>query len=133
MRARYLSAPALSTLAAGLFAAQGVLSAQIVPSPETHFGFETYFEHGTPRGFDISYLKLGDTVLELVGYLAGAVDGFHFCLETDDFDGAVAALEAAGVEVLQPPHDVAARARREATWRRVVFKGPDGEQIELRG
>ena len=40
MRARYLSAPALSTLAAGLFAAQGVLSAQIVPSPETHFGFE---------------------------------------------------------------------------------------------
>ena len=100
---------------------------------ETHFGFETYFEHGTPRGFDISYLKLGDTVLELVGYLAGAVDGFHFCLETDDFDGAVAALEAAGVETLQPPHDVAAREAREATWRRVVFKGPDGEQIELRG
>jgi catechol 2,3-dioxygenase-like lactoylglutathione lyase family enzyme len=54
---------------------------------ETHFGFKTYFEHGTPRGFNISYLKLGDTVLELVGYLPGAVVGFHFCLETDDFDG----------------------------------------------
>lgn len=100
---------------------------------ETNFGFQTYFEHDTPRGFDISYLKLGDTVLELVGYLPGAVDGFHFCLETDDFDGAVSALEAAGVEVLQAPHKTPAREPREESWRRVVFKGPDGEQIELRG
>jgi len=100
---------------------------------EKHFGFKTYFEHVTPRGFDISYLKLGDTVLELVGYLSGTVDGFHFCMETDNFDGSVAELEAASIEVLQPPHDVEAREPREASWRRVVFKGPDGEQIELRG
>ncbi len=100
---------------------------------EKHFGFKTYFEHGTPRGFNISYLKLGDTVLELVGYLPGAVDGFHFCLETDDFDGAVAELEANGVEIAQSPHPTDAREPKEAGWRRVVFKGPDGEQIEIRG
>ena len=100
---------------------------------EKHFGFKTYYEHATPRGFDISYLKLGDTVLELVGYLPGTIDGFHFCIETDNFDSAVAELKADSIEVLQPPHDVEARTPREANWRRVVFKGPDGEQIELRG
>ncbi len=100
---------------------------------ETHFGFETYFEHDVPAGFDIAYLRLGDTVLELTGFADPPVNGFHFCLETDDFDGAVAALKAAGVEVVQEPHKTAARAPREETWRRVVFRGPDGEQVEIRG
>ena len=100
---------------------------------ETHFGFETYFEHDVPAGFDIAYLKLGDTVLELTGYADPPVSGFHFCLETDDFDGAVKYLEDAGVEVATPPHKTAAREPREETWRRVVFKGPDGELIEIRG
>ncbi|NQV56334.1 MAG: VOC family protein [Rhodospirillales bacterium] len=99
---------------------------------EAHFGFEAYFQHPIPGGFEVSYLKLGDTVLELVGY-AAPTDGFHFCLETDDFNGAVSELEAAGVEIDTPPHDVPPREDRENTWRRVVFKGPDGEQIELRG
>ncbi len=99
---------------------------------ESHFGFEKYFEHDTPAGFDIYYLKLGDTVLELVGR-GETVSGFHFCLETDDFEGAVACLSDAGVEVMQPPHDVPARETREEGWMRVVFLGPDGEQIELRG
>src|SRR5688572_5535463 len=65
---------------------------------ETHFGFETYFEHRTPTGLDIAYLRLGDTVLELTGRADPPLNGFHFCLETDDFEGAVAALKAAGVE-----------------------------------
>jgi len=100
---------------------------------EKHFGFETYFEHDTPTGIPIAYLKLGETVLELTGYEDAPVKGFHFCLETDDFDGAVANLEAAGVELDQAPHKTTAREPREETWRRVVFKGPDGELIELRG
>ena len=32
-----------------------------------HFGFETYFEHETPNGISIAYLRLQDTVLELTG------------------------------------------------------------------
>ncbi len=99
---------------------------------ENHFGFQTYYEHGTPMGINISYLRLNDTVLELVGR-GSPVDGFHFCLETDDFDGAVQQLSDAGVEIAQAPHDTDAREEREKGWRRVVFKGPDGEMIEIRG
>ena len=100
---------------------------------ETHFGFETYFEHETPTGIPIAYLRLKDTVLELTGMEDAPIKGFHFCLETDDFEGAVADLKAASVELIQPPHKTAAREPREKNWQRVVFKGPDGELIELRG
>ena len=100
---------------------------------ETHFGFETYHEHDTPNGIHIAYLRLADTVLELTGITDMPVGGFHFCLETDDFDHAVGALTAAGIEVVQAPHPTSARVAREADWRRAVFKGPDGEQIEIRG
>ena len=100
---------------------------------ETHFGFETYFEHETPTGIPIAYLRLMDTVLELTGMEDAPIKGFHFCLETDDFEGAVADLRAASIELIQPPHKTAAREPREKNWQRVVFKGPDGELIELRG
>jgi lactoylglutathione lyase len=100
---------------------------------EGHFGFETYFRAPTPNGIDIAYMKLGDTVLELTGHADSVTSGFHFCLETDDFDGAVAGLKKAGVAVAQEPHKTAAREPREAAWRRVVFKGPDGELVEIRG
>lgn len=100
---------------------------------QRHFGFEKYFEHKSARGFAIAYLRLGDTVLEVVDRSDGPMAGFHFCLETDDFEGAVATLRADGVEVMQEPHDTPARVPREAGWRRVVFRGPDGEAIELRG
>ena len=55
------------------------------------------------------------------------------CIETDDFDGAVAQLKQSEVELIQAPHPTDAREPRETGWRRGVFKGPDGEQIELRG
>ena len=100
---------------------------------EWHFGFKTYFRAPTPSGIDIAYMKLGDTVLELTGHSDPVNGGFHFCLETDDFDGAVATLMSAGVPVAQEPHKTAARTPREAGWRRVVFKGPDGELVEIRG
>ena len=64
-------------------------------------------------GIEIAYLKLGDTVLELTGRADPPLNGFHFCLETDDFEGAVAKLKAAGVEIHTEPHDTAARAPRE--------------------
>ena len=98
-----------------------------------HFGFEDHYRQVTPSGIQIAYLKLGDTQLELVGRHDQAVGGFHWCMETDDFDGAVAELKEKQVELHTPPHPTDAREPREEGWRRVVFKGPDGEQIELRG
>lgn len=101
---------------------------------EDHFGFRHYFQHAASSGHTIAYLRLGDTVLELTHTPAGPpMSGFHFCLETEAFDRAVAELEAKGVEMVRPPHETAAREERERGWRRVVFRGPDGEQIELRG
>ena len=100
---------------------------------ERHFGFKKYFQHAAGGGMQIAYLKLGDTVLELTHRTDGAMMGFHFCLETENFDETVAKLQKDGVALIRAPHDTAAREPRENGWRRVVFAGPDGEQIELRG
>jgi len=100
---------------------------------ERNFGFKDYFRQAVPNGPRIAYLKLGETVLELVHRSEGAMTGFHFCLETDSFEAAVSELQARGVELVRAPHKTDAREPREQDWRRVVFRGPDGEQIELRG
>ena len=100
---------------------------------ERHFGFKHYFQHAAGNGLQIAYLKLGDSVLELTHHSEGAMLGFHFCLETDNFIETVEKLQKDGVKLVRAPHDTAAREPRENGWRRVVFGGPDGEQIELRG
>jgi lactoylglutathione lyase len=100
---------------------------------EHHFGFKNYFQHVVPGGPRIAYLKLGDTVLELTDHAEGSMSGFHFCLETHNFDASVSQLQTAGGELARAPHLTAAREPREEGWRRVLFLGPDGEQIELRG
>lgn len=100
---------------------------------ETHFGCETYFEHKAGPGFRIAYLRMGDTVLELTHHPDDAMLGFHFCFETDDLDEAVSTLKKNGVKCLTEPYETAARSPAEEGWRRTVFEGPDGEQIELRG
>lgn len=102
----------------------------------THFGFQPYFEHNVPAPEveRIVYLQLGDTVLELVHKPDGGNnEGYHFCLESDDFTGDYARLRGAGVPVDQEQHSVEARAAAESGWRRAVFRGPDGELIEIRG
>ena len=100
---------------------------------ERHFGFKDYFRQVASGGLQIAYLKLGGTVLELTHHPGESMSGFHFCLETDNFDQTVAQLQEQGVKLLRAPHETAAREPRENGWRRVVFAGPDGEQIELRG
>jgi len=100
---------------------------------ERHFGFTDYFRQTASGGLQIAYLRLGDTVLELTHHSDGEMKGFHFCLETDNFDATVDQLQKDGVKLIRAPHDTAAREPREKGWRRVVFAGPDGEQIELRG
>jgi lactoylglutathione lyase len=98
-----------------------------------HFGFEKYFEHALAGGTRIAILRLGDTALELVERPGARLGGFHFCLETDDFGAAVRALEAGSVAVVRQPHDAPLTEPREAGWRRAVYRGPDGELIEIRG
>jgi lactoylglutathione lyase len=100
---------------------------------EGKFGFKKYFQHAATGGMQIAYLRLGDTVLELTHKSDGAMAGFHFCLETESFDETVENLQKQGVRLIRAPHETAAREPRENGWRRVVFGGPDGEQIELRG
>ena len=100
---------------------------------EKHFGFQDYFRQTASGGLQIAYLKLGDTVLELTHHFDGEMKGFHFCLETNSFDATVDQLQKGGVKLIRAPHPTAAREPREEGWRRVVFAGPDGEQIELRG
>ena len=100
---------------------------------EKNFFCKLYYEHLSSGGFRIAYLRSGDTVLELVHRDAGGMNGFHFCFETDNFEGEVIRLKKAGIECLTEPHDTDAREKREKGWRRVVFKGPDGELIEFRG
>ena len=88
------------------------------------------------QGFELNYVPESADIIwasKLVDHGEDPMSGFHFCLETDEFDAAVARLTADGVEVERAPHDTAARAPREQGWRRVVFRGPDGESIELRG
>ena len=103
---------------------------------EESFGFKKYFEHDVPVSVieKIVYLKLGDTILELVHMPHGAVNqGYHFCLESTDFDADYKRLKESGVPIDTEPHPAGAREPREEGWRRVVFKGPDGESIEFRG
>ena len=78
---------------------------------EGYFGFRKYYEHDVPVPTieKIVYLKLGDTVLDYKR------------------------LKGIGVPVETEPHAAGAREPREEGWRRVVFKGPDGESIEFRG
>lgn len=103
---------------------------------EENFGFQKYFEHDVPVPFieKIVYLRLGDTVLELIHTPAGQANaGYHFCLTTDDFDGDYQRLVNAGVHVAQEPHPTDARVPEEKGWKRAVFEGPDSESIEIRG
>lgn len=103
---------------------------------EKYFGFKKYFEHDVPFPAvkKIVYLKLGDTILEMVHLNTNSTNqGFHFCLESDNFDEDYTRLIDAGIPVDTEPHLVEAREEREKGWRRVVFIGPDEELIEFRG
>jgi len=103
---------------------------------ETLLGFEKYHEHDVPFPTvdKIMYLQLENTVLELIHMpKASSGQGFHFCLETDNFDEDYNRLLIAGVPVDTEPHLAGARIQGEESWQRAVFIGPDGELIEIRG
>ena len=82
----------------------------------------------------IQYFKCGDTLLELtMKSPAQEMSGMHFCVQADDIDQAVATLKQRGVEFLIDPRPSSGRVPGEENLRRAVFKGPDGEMIEVRG
>jgi lactoylglutathione lyase len=60
-------------------------------------------------------------------------EGFHFCIESDNFDEDYHYLKSACVPVDTLPHPAGARTSTEQTWQRAVFIGPDNEKIEIRG
>ncbi|MTI85906.1 MAG: VOC family protein [Firmicutes bacterium] len=104
---------------------------------EKHFGFKKYYEHDVSVSTieKIVYLKLGDTVLEIIHMpdTGEKNQGYHFCLESDNFDEDYQRLKQSGIPIQTEPHPAGAREPREEGWRRVVFIGPDGESIEFRG
>ncbi len=103
---------------------------------EELLGFKQYYEHDVPVPVveKIVYLKLGETVLELIHMPDGPMNkGFHFCLESDNFDEDYNRLINAHVPVDTEPHIAGARELGEENWRRALFVGPDGEMIEIRG
>ena len=104
---------------------------------EKHFRFRIYFEHdvpGVPEIEKVVYLKLGDTVLEFEHWTKEKEkSGFHFCLISDDFDTDYQRLKNVGVPIVAEPHIPSPRVPEEIGWKRVVFKGLDGELIEIRG
>jgi catechol 2,3-dioxygenase-like lactoylglutathione lyase family enzyme len=61
------------------------------------------------------------------------MSGLHFCVQADDFDRAVGVLKDKGVECAVEPRPSTGRVEGEENLRRAVFKGPDGELIEIRG
>ena len=97
------------------------------------FGFSILFENIIPTGQKVTYLKLGETILEVNEIYEGEIQGSHFCLHTSDFKADYDYLLGRGVKLLQPVHSTNPRALTEEGWLRAVFLGVNGEQIEIRG
>ena len=62
-----------------------------------------YPRQNVRQSLEIGYVRLGSSVLELVGEARAPIQGFHFCVIADDFDAAVARLSQAGVRIVTPP------------------------------
>ncbi len=93
-------------------------------------GFEPWVGHDDR----IQYFKCGDTLLELtLKTPPQEMSGMHFCVQAEDIDRAVATLKDKGVEFVLDPRPATGRVPGEENLRRAVFKGPDGEMIEMRG
>ena len=99
----------------------------------TYFGFVVYSEHQLASGTKIVYLKLGDTVLELVSNGSRRNHDTHIALHAPNFNEAITFLDQQPLLACTPPHDSPARVPEEKGWRRATYLGPDNEVIEIRG
>lgn len=101
-----------------------------------NFGFEQISQHDRDDGTGVNaFLRLGDTLIEMTSRADQTMSGFHICLEPVDFDQAVTSLVAKGVETVIAPRPSTPRTEDEKKTgvSRAVFRGPDGELIEIRG
>ncbi|HLG70716.1 MAG TPA: VOC family protein [Chloroflexota bacterium] len=101
-----------------------------------HFGMDHYFTQPPPAPHmkAIAYLRSPQGVVELMHIPEHHMgSGFHFCFVADDFDAEYKRLVDEGVPVSRAPHKTAPRIPAEEGWLRCVFRGPDGEEVELRG
>lgn len=110
-------------------------TARSVAFYEDNFGFKKTSQHDRADGGTNAFLRLGDTLLEMTSRPGQTMSGFHICLEPVDFDAAVKALMANGLEPVVAPKPSTPRdeAEKKAGVSRAVFRGPDGELIEIRG
>ncbi len=93
-------------------------------------GFEPWVGHDDR----IQYFKCGNSLLELTMKTPPQkMSGTHFCVQAEDIDRAVETLKQKGVEFVLEPRPATGRVPGEENLRRAVFKGPDGELIEVRG
>ena len=102
----------------------------------SHFGMDPYFveRNRVGRLQAIAYMRSPQGVLELMLRPEAVIgDAFHFCFVTDDFRSTFDRLVEEGVPVKQQPHPTSAREPGEEGWLRCVFKGPDDEEVEIRG
>jgi glyoxylase I family protein len=89
--------------------------------------------HFPERGRTIIFVQLGETCLELLQsaenepfVAAPKMLGFkHVCLRTDDVDGEIERLRAAGVTITLEPFDTQVNSRI------AFFEDPDGLALEL--
>jgi catechol 2,3-dioxygenase-like lactoylglutathione lyase family enzyme len=97
-------------------------------------GFEKYFEYRGATGGGIIYIRLADSIIELTTRPGGEpMSGFHLCFEPEDFDTAFAALSARKLPLVTDVRATTPRGPSEEGWRRAVFRGPNGELLEIRG
>ena len=96
-------------------------------------GFTLYNRERISADFELAYLKLGNTMLELMQAnrpILQATDEWRlgvklFALEVDNMDEEIDRLKSKGVEISRPPKFLGHSKRAE-------IKDPDGVSIELR-
>ena len=96
-------------------------------------GFTLYNRERISADFELAYLKLGNTMLELMQAnrpILQATDEWRlgvklFALEVDNMDEEIDRLKSKGVETSRPPISLGPSKRAE-------IKDPDGVSIELR-
>lgn len=91
---------------------------------------EMFRLHRDDGALSLLYLRITDTqFLELFPVSAGSTAGdnrfSHFCLEVEDLDVALAAMEARGVEVIVP------KMRGKSGCWLAFIADPEGNRIEL--
>ena len=99
----------------------------------TIIGFTLHSRERISVDFELAYLKLGDTMLELMQANRPTLQPTDewrlgvklFALEVDNMDKEISRLKSKGVEVSRPPISLGPSKRAE-------IKDPDGVSIELR-